>query len=376
MLFEEIQGCSDVKALLIEAAQNNSIPHAMLFKGQAGGANLAIAVEFATFIHCTDRKENDACGVCPSCHKMARLAHPDFNIEVPVAKTDRIASDQIASTADFLPDVREFFLDNIYGDTNAWRQKIGAGKSQLRYFTNFPARLLDLVSLSPYEGDYKIVIIWLPEYMEAQASNGILKTLEEPPKNTLFFMVSVDMDEMMATILSRVQIVTVPSFTDNEVKQYLIDELEVPEAKATEIAFIADGNIQDAILLLDRDTFEYYPFFSRWMRNCYARNYIGLAKDAEEFESKNNREVQMSMLLYFCHMIRQALLFHSNAPELVKLPPEERAFIEKFSAYLNPANGEYIYEQLSKAYDNVQRNALTKLTFLDTSLFVSSAFAR
>jgi DNA polymerase III subunit delta' len=376
MLFQDIPGCEEVKTLLIQAANQRTIPHAMLFKGNAGGANMALAVAFATYLHCTDKQEHDSCGICPACHKMERLSHPDFNIEVPVYKTEKMASDYSPTSADFLSEIRSFFTQHIYGDVNQWRLEIKTDKKQLRYFASTPARIQELVSLTPYEGEYKIVVIWLPEYLELAAANGLLKTLEEPPKNTLFFMVAVDLDEMLATILSRVQIINVPIFTDEQVKQYLIDELEVEPKKAEEVAFIADGSIQEATLLLERETDEFYPFFSQWMRNCYAKNYKALVKDANTFHDYKNRETQMSFLLYSCHMIRQALLFHAEADVLVKLAPEERLFIQKFSASINEANGAYIYEQLSKAYDNTQRNSFGKLTFLDMSLYVCSALGK
>jgi len=373
MLFKEIPGCEEVKALLIQAAQSNTVPHAMLFKGIAGGGNLAIAVAFATYLHCTDKQEDDACGECGSCHRMSRFLHPDFHFEVPVFKSERMSSDTIPNTGDFLNEVRAFFPDNLFTDVNQWRQEIKTENKQLNYYASTPARILELVSLSPYEGEYNIVVIWLPEYFSIQTANGILKTLEEPPKNTLFFMVAVELDEMLPTILSRVQIVSVPAFTDLQVKQYLIEELEVSPKRAEEAAFIADGSIQEATLLLDREIDEFYPFFSQWMRNCFTKNYAALVKDADTFHDYRNRETQMSLLLYCCRMIRQALLLYADAEELVRLPAEEKQFIKKFAPYIDAANGEYIFEQLSKAYDNIQRNSFGKLTFLDTSLYICSA---
>ncbi|HCM75012.1 MAG TPA: DNA polymerase III subunit delta, partial [Cytophagales bacterium] len=112
------------------------------------------------------------------------------------------------------------------------------------------------------------MIIWQPEYMHGSAANGILKILEEPPQNTFFLLVSNAADRLLPTIVSRTQLVQVPMLTDDELKQYLQKETEIKDADRRNIIQLADGDLNLALRLSERDENINQEFFANWMRAC------------------------------------------------------------------------------------------------------------
>lgn len=377
MTFAEIPGHQAIKSVLFNAAESDQIPHAILFSGRQGSAGLALALGFATVVNCTERTENDACGTCPSCHKMARLTHPDLTMVVPTVRPESVKASDAYDSSAYNAEIRAFFSEpaHVYAGLLQWRDALKTENKQLLIPVSETRALAEKVAYSAFEGLYKVVVIWLPETMNTQASNAFLKLLEEPPKRTLFLLVSQDNDSLLPTILSRTQIISIPSFQDYEVAQWLIEnEADVSEAK--QAAYLADGNLYEATTLLGIDATALFAFFSQWMRDCYGHKYAAMLDHVDNFVKLGGREPQKKMLLYACHMIRQAMLIHQNATEIVRLPTNELDFINKFSPFIGIENGAWMYKVLSEAHDHIERNASPKMVFLDTSIFIASAFVK
>src|SRR5690554_125125 len=188
MLFSAIPGLDEIKEKLITAVKTNHLAHALLFHGPEGSANLKIALALATYSICKKPGEQDACGTCDSCQKMAKLIHPDLNFTFPVPtslKEDDREDD--GKSSDILSSWRRFALDNGYGNLQDWVAHNSFTK-QLYISKNAARNIIQTVSLKSFEGGYKIIFVWCPELMHITAANALLKVLEEPPPKTLFLL--------------------------------------------------------------------------------------------------------------------------------------------------------------------------------------------
>ena len=184
MFFKDIAGQEIVKSKLIQSFQNQRISHAWLFAGPEGNGKLALAIAYAQFLSCTDKKQNDSCGVCESCIKYQKLIHPDLHFVFPVIKTKKI---QKPISDDFMNQWRKFVLDFPYYSLNNWLAELGVENQQAGIFTQESAEIIRKLNLKSYESEYKIMIIWIPERMNITASNKLLKIIGSlHPKRCLF----------------------------------------------------------------------------------------------------------------------------------------------------------------------------------------------
>ena len=212
MNFGQIPGNNNIKRQLSLAVAHDRISHAHLFCGDDGSSSLAMAWAFAKYLSCQDRQETDSCGQCSACLKHSKLSHPDVHWVFPVT-TGRGTN----PTSDmFIEDFRSFMLEQTFPYELDWNQKIGAANKQVFIGVKESSELAKKMILKPYEGSYRIVIIWQANKMHAPAANKLLKLLEEPPEKTIFILVSSEKDQLLETILSRVQSTDISAINDKE----------------------------------------------------------------------------------------------------------------------------------------------------------------
>ena len=204
MRFSDIIGLEDTKQQLIAAVKSNHVAHAQLFFGSEGSANLALALAFATYINCTNQSDSDSCGTCASCTKIDKLVHPDVQFIFPVSSTKKVTGKSVVSSS-YMNEWRSFILNNPYSGIEQWSASYGAENKQSNISKEESRNIIKNLSLKAFEAEYKIMLIWLPEFMHPSAANGILKILEEPPKKTIFLLVTNDYEKLLTTILSRCQ---------------------------------------------------------------------------------------------------------------------------------------------------------------------------
>ncbi|HEX8505322.1 MAG TPA: DNA polymerase III subunit delta [Hymenobacter sp.] len=368
MHFKDIPNQAAVKQLLRQSVQRQHVAHAQLFRGQEGGAALALALAYAQYLNCEQRAPDadDSCGHCPACTKTAKLAHPDLNFIVPVTTTKTVAKDAVSSK--FMGEWRSFVLDNPYQGLNDWMQHIGAENKQGNISKDEAVQILKLVSLKAFEARFKIVILWLPELMHPAAANAVLKLLEEPPPATIFLLVSYAPEQLLPTIISRVQPVVVRPFSEDDITGYLRDEYRVPEAKARQVAQLADGSLGAALASRDANAdHDYFVFFVKWMRLSYSQKAADILKQSEEFQ-KLGRESQKEMLSYSLGLMRKVLLYGIDPQFVPHLAAGEQDFVTKFSKLVTPRNADLLTKELTDAHYHIERNANPRMVFVDSSL--------
>jgi DNA polymerase-3 subunit delta' len=363
MLFSSIIGQEDIKRRLIHSVKENRISHAQLFLGAEGSGSLALAMAYAQYIYCKDRNDVDACGVCPSCQKCAKLVHPDLHLVFPVAlsKDVRVSDDVIA-------DFREAIIADPYLTLQGWFNNLGAENKQPVIAVEESASILRKLSLTTFEGGYKTMIIWLPEKMNPASANKLLKILEEPPDKTLFLLVTETEDQLLRTIVSRTQLIAIQKLPDDVLSKALSERHGLSEDEAGKLTFLADGSYSAARQLLSENESAslYLRLFQSWMRACLkfdAAKVIAVIEDITPLKREKHKE----FLKYAIGMMRECLLMNYSDGSLVRLQGEELEFVKKFARFIHGGNCELFINEINKASLAIERNAAPKLLFMDLS---------
>lgn len=368
MQFQDIIGIEASKQQLLQAVKRQHLAHALLFRGAAGSAKLALALAFAQYLHCENPQENDSCGTCQSCYKHQKFIHPDLHFVMPVSSTKKIKSKPISK--DFLPEWRQFLQAQPYAGLSEWLTVIDAENKEGNISVEESRQVIQTLSLKAFEGKYKIMLIWLPEMMNLQAANAILKVLEEPTPNTIFLMVGESEQKLLTTIISRVQLFNVPHFSDEAIAEYLQKHKAQSPENAQKIAYLAEGNLQEALSLLAQPEKDQHAIFREWMRICYRRQMDELIAQSENIAALG-RESQKALLTYGLSMLRETILWQNQAKEIMRLPDEALKFVEGFAKTMQLEKVDYIAQLFNEAIYHIERNANPKLTFLDISLKIA-----
>lgn len=368
MLFSSIPGLGDTKEKLINAIKNDHLAHALLFHGKEGSPNLSLALALATYVNCNDPGESDACGKCPSCLKMEKLIHPDVNFAIPLPappkKKGKEKEESEEGKIDYLAFWRSFVREKTYGNFQDWNAHLAINKP-LSISKSAAKEIVKTLSLKSFEGGYKMMVIWAPETMNLSSANALLKILEEPPAKTLFLMVSQQHENLLTTILSRTQKIHARNFSDEEIQNFLVKSGLSNTVAAQQIAPLADGNMREAILLSQNVEDKNTLLFRDWLRDCYSVDISSLLRFSEQV-SASGKEAQKSLILTGVNVIRESLLNRAQLPNLMRTNDTDREFIVKFSStVLNDEKLTKIYTLLNDAHYHLERNANSKILFLD-----------
>lgn len=364
MVYEDIIGQQEAKQRLIRMVREERIPHALLFTGREGCGNLPAALAFTQHLYCVGEKNNGPCGTCSPCIKVSKLAHPDLHFVFPIAK-----SKDVKSSADVIKEFREFFLRNRYLTLSAWFNELSAENKQPIIPVEEANDILRKLSYTSYEGSYKIMIIWQPEKMNAEAANKLLKILEEPPEMTIFILVANYPDQLLATIMSRVQQIPFYPVSENEIADALVAFYKVSPDVAKQTAMLADGSYAEAITLLtqNEDNISFLNNFQSFMRLALKFD-CGKALQWIDENATSGRERQKQFLQYSLQVFRDSLMYNFGERNLVKLNGQEKEFLEKFAPFISQRNYEKLVEEFNTNYYYVERNANPKILFMDLLL--------
>ncbi|MCT4601833.1 MAG: AAA family ATPase [Marinifilum sp.] len=366
MQFNDIIGHKEVKQRFIQTVKENRVSHAQLLIGPKGVGKLSMAIAFAQYVSCLDKKDNDSCGICSSCKKYAKLIHPDLHFVFPVVKGKGFTN---PVSDNFIELWRSQIESDSYFDIGDWYRTLGVDNSQGMIYSGESNEIIRKLSLKTYESDYKVMIIWLPEKMHTSCANKLLKMIEEPPSKTLFFMVSEEPDKILQTILSRTQLIKIPAIDQESLSVAVKNEFSLNEQELKNVVRLSEGSYRKARILIQNsdENAENFENFVSIMRRCYARNVTDIMDWAEEI-STIGRERQKSFLNYAVRMIRENFILNLKQAEMVYLSGEEMNFSQRFSPYINEDNVWIISDELSKAYTDIERNANAKIVFLDLGL--------
>lgn len=366
MTFRDIIGQEEVKEHLAKLLRENKLPHAIMFCGPKGSGKLPLALAFAQMLLCQNPSDEGACGTCSDCKMSAIWAHPDLHFTFPIYKgksSDKPVSD------DFLQEWREQISRSPYFDTEDWLEDIGAENQQIVIYVQESDNLQRKLALKASQGGRKVVIIWLPERMNEQTGNKLLKLIEEPPVGTHFLLVSQEPDLVIGTIQSRVQRINVPALQEEVISHALETQYSMPKDDADMLAHIAQGSFTEALKRMERDSEQqlFFDLFVQLMRHSYARR----IKEMQQWSltvAELGRERQKRMLEYFQQQLRENYIYNFHKPQINFLGREEENFSTRFAPFINERNVAGIMTELSDAQRDIAQNVSAKMVFFDLAL--------
>lgn len=367
MKFGDISGREVVKARLIRSVTENRVSHAQLFLGPEGSGKLAMALAYAQYINCTQRTPTDSCGTCPSCIKYEKLIHPDLHFVYPVAKTKDVEKPLsklfIAQWRDLV-----FKRKAVFNQID-WYQHIGLENKQGIINTDDCNEIIRSLSYKSYESEYKVMIIWMVEKLFHAAAPKILKIIEEPPDKTLFILIAEQSDLILPTILSRTQLVKFDRRSDQELSDALMKRTKCSEDAARKVMYIADGNLNIAIKIIESGETDQADFelFRSWMRLCFKKDIQEIFALSAEFH-KLGRERQKRFFGYCLKATRFCILNQFENQQSIRAEGEELEFIRNFSPFINKANVELLDNAFNEGHYHIERNGSANIIFTDISL--------
>jgi DNA polymerase-3 subunit delta' len=316
-----------------------------------------MALAFAQYVVCENRGA-DACGVCPSCQKAQRLIHPDIHFSYPVIP--KKAGDKPVSS-DYSVEWREFIAQYPYGNVYDWLQFIGAENKQGNITAQECNEINRKLSLKSFESGYKILVLWMPEYL-GNEGNKLLKLIEEPPADTLFLLVAENESLILPTILSRTQLVKIPLPEAADISAALIERLGLGAEQARQIAVLSEGNYHEALQLLRHADDDWQGVLRDWLNAVLKNGPVAQVKWIEEI-SKSGRERQKQFLRYFNHVLEQAVRLRYLDGVQLPIPEGERDIAMRLNKIADIAQQRAIIEELDNAAYYIERNAHAKMLF-------------
>lgn len=386
MQFKDVIGQPVLKKELPELMQDNRMAHALLFLGKEGSGALSLALALAQYVVCekisrqsavvsqqpgpslfgneptnspltTHHSPSDSCGICPSCVKASQLVHPDIHYSYPVV-TKKSGTAPIST--DYISEWREFINSYPYGNVYDWLQFIGAENKQGNITANECNDIIRKLNLKSFESEYKILIIWMPEYL-GNEGNKLLKLIEEPPPNTLFLFVAENESFLLQTIVSRCQLIKIPVLETAAIEEALISRNKTEPAIARQVAGVSDGNYREALQLVQHAEEDWQSLLREWLNAIMKTGPIAQTKWVEEI-SRMGREKQKQFLRYFNHLLGESARLRILGDQ-VFLSEKEKDFANRLNKIAGIEQQQAIIEELDKASYYIERNANAKILF-------------
>jgi DNA polymerase-3 subunit delta' len=369
MQFKEIIGQAHIKKQLIQSVKENRIPHAQMFAGPEGNGKLAIALAYGQYINCSNRTETDSCGVCDSCKKFNKHIHPDLHFIYPVVKSDKIKE---PTSADYINKWRELITENPYPSYEKWIQRIADENKQGMIYVFEGKELIRKLNQKPYEAEYKTVVIWMPESMNLECANKILKIIEEPPSGSVLILVTENEEQIISTIRSRCQLVRIPKIANNDLESALAVHPTLGNSNPSNIARLARGNFLKALEILNEDEIREFNHvnFTTIMRMSYSRNIPEMLKWTDEI-SRIGRVRQKSFLKYCGEFLRENFILNLKETDLIYMNDKEGAFSARFAPFINEKNVISLFNEFDQSYKDISMNGNAKIIFADMALKIS-----
>ncbi|MFP5042046.1 ATP-binding protein [Parasediminibacterium sp. JCM 36343] len=384
MQFKDVIGQQAVKQHLVEMLEQNRLSHALLFLGKEGYGALPLALAFAQLIVCQpapspvvedlfggmsaletkpsfigpeNLEEQDAY------QRAAQLIHPDLHFSYPIIP--RKPGDKPKSS-DYIAEWREFVKQSPYSNVYDWLQYIGAENKQGNITAEECNDIMRQLSLKSFESEYKVLLLWMPEYL-GKEGNKLLKLIEEPPPNTIFILVAADEEQILPTILSRCQLVKIPMLENKDIEEALVARANATTENALQIAAIAEGNYREALQILQHNEEDWQGLLKEWLNSTLRGGPVAQVKFADE-ASKLGREKQKQFLRYFNHLIGQSIRIKVLGANGFAMADNELDFALRLNKIASVSQQQAIIEELDKASYYIERNANGKMLFMALTL--------
>ena len=337
MQFSQITGNDELKQLLGQMVVNDRLSHAILLVEDGRWGAMAAAVALAQRVNCENPEGGDSCGKCDSCHKYSKLIHPDLHFVFPTAASkDLSESEKKAPISDyFIKPFRELMIENPFFSEQELYDTLGFDNKSGIIGVSEAKRIFEKLSLRAFEGKYKTMIIYLPERMNQEAANKLLKLLEEPPAGTLFILVSHAPERIMSTIRSRCQLIRLKPLSREERAAVCPSSGVNPEYQELLVQLLKAGIAKSLA-----DTFPIW-----------------------EALADMGREKQKEWCIYAENFIRKIYMTSSSLEKIADLEAQEADIVRQIAAQIKPSFYEKGFKALEGAISSIESNVNPKLTF-------------
>lgn len=370
MKFSDVIGQQEVRDRLLQMVREGRLPHALMLCGPQGSGKMALALAFASYLLCPGHDGgDDRCGACPQCRMLDRLEHPDLHFTFPTIKLPSMGADHKPVSDDFIREWHALLSRGPYFTMEQWLAEMGATTQQAVITAGESDALTHKLTLKSSQGGYKVSLIWLPERMNGDCANKMLKLIEEPPSQTVFLMVCEEPDKLLETIRSRTQRVDVHRIDADSMAHALEERRGIGEEAARRVARIAAGDWLKALETLDADN-ENAKFFEQFvfiMRAAYQKDVRKMKAWSEEMAGYG-RERQKRFLAYFLRMVRENFAYNFRDPALNYMTEQEEAFAKNFARFVNEVNVIGLMDMANTALRDIAQNANAKIVFFDIAL--------
>jgi len=379
MLFKEVFGHEKIKQHLVESFHAERTAHAQIFLGKEGNGALALALAYAQFLLCEQPSEQDACGTCSACRKVNKYVHPDLHFSYPTVGSKAISTH-------YIKEWRVAISENPYLNTNQWLEQLGAENKQGNITKDECVSIVQRLSYKALEGKFKIMILWLPEYL-GKEGNRLLKLIEEPRPNTVFLLISEEEGKILNTILSRCQLVNIPRLEDEQIARALQEKQQLSPEKAQTIAYLVEGNYNKAQNLIDDMDDNNALLFVDWLRACYqgkpqemvqwVEGIVSGKHPQKKFFTKMGRKDQVVFLQYALYFLKEFLSLQLGGGQLkVRLQKSELSTAQNMLKVIGIDQLQELITLFDETAFHVERNGNPRILFLDVSIKVHHILRR
>lgn len=367
MRFSDITGNEEVKRTLAAMCDSGRMPHAMMLYENEGCGALPTALAFVQYLNCRNRHDGDSCGECPSCRKMAHLVHPDVHFVYPVNSGSKIDASKKPTSESYLEYWRKLVTDNPYFLESDLYSALGIdGKAGVIAVAEAKS-IIEALSFAPVEDGYRAVIVWLPEKMNAETANRLLKSIEEPPDKTVFVFITHNPDKVLPTILSRCQNIRIAPLSAGEVAEILVNRFGYGAEAANAAAPLCGGSVGTALRNTgdSEETEEFAGLFRDLMTAAVSKDLLSTLETSEKISALSSREKQKAFCIFACECIRKIFLFRKGMETTAYAAESDIAFYSSMAGKCSDAFCVETEQALSTATMLLERNVNAKIVFCD-----------
>jgi DNA polymerase III subunit delta' len=363
MRFADIPGLEFEKKRIRSFVSNRRLPHAMILHGPEGSAKLALALALTNLIQCLSPAKEEPCGICNACQKSFKLIHPDNHYFFPLAGGKEI------NVVDHTNEWRNAVLSNPYLNATSWQETIAKENKLLNISAAECRNMVKTMSMTIYEGNYRVLLVWLPEYLGHQG-NILLKLVEEPPENSLILLVTENFQALLPTLVSRCQAISIPSFADSDIHTALMTVGIKDDILIQNITGSVEGNMSEALMMAKDQINPHSEKMILWLRLCFKKKAEDLILWCDSFASEG-RDVHRQFLKYGLKYIEQVLYYKITQTESEGFNADEWKGIKGLAQQLSIDDIRLIDELFSDHMYYIERNANPKVLFTALSLNLS-----
>lgn len=366
MQFKDIVGHNDIKRHLISTVKQGNIPHARLISGITGIGKLSMAIAYAQYLNCTNRGETDSCGECTTCRQISSLMHPDVHYSYPIYKSAKLKK---RISDDYIAQWRNMITNTSYPSLEGWLVEIKNENAQPRIYVDDSVEIIRKLSFKNFSAKYKMLIMWMPELMNTECANKLLKIIEEPYPQTVIILVSDHPERILPTILSRTQLLSMRPIAESEIISHLVSTYSVGDIQAREVARIANGSYRKALEFMQQSEENklYFDLFVDMMRNSYARKIKEMQRWSDTV-SKLGRESIKRFLQYCQRMLRENYIYNTQIGSINYQTEQEKSFSVRFAPFINEKNVIEIMEEFSRSERDIAMNGNARIVLFDLSI--------